>query len=105
MSEEIEDDDSIRMPFVLTKRHGGEYDTEAFTSGWHLGVLEARLSIAETAGLIVPPILLKTSWRKQCDLIAMSHNMLVHVEISQEDPEYAIYTFAPAEFFRDTGPL
>lgn len=103
MSDELEEDDAIRLPFVLTKRHGGEYETDAFNAGWHLGVLEARLTLAGTASLVVPPIVLKTSWRKQCDLMAMSHNLMLQVEVVEEDPEYAIYTFAPAEFFRDTG--
>lgn len=88
-------DDQITMPFVLTEKHGGPYDTEAFAAGWFLGVLEARLAMASTANLVIPPVPLKTIWRRQADLMAMSHGYMLTVQISKNDPDYAFFTFTP----------
>lgn len=94
-----EEDDYVVIPFVITDRHGGEYDTEAFNAGWHLSLLETRLTLAEAGDLIVPPVILKTKWRAQVDLIAMSHNLMVRVRVSDEEPDYAFYHFGTQEFF------
>jgi hypothetical protein len=91
----VTDDQYTQMPFVLTQEHGGEYETEAFIAGWHLGVLDARITIADMAGLIMPPIALKLAWREQIDLIAMARGLLVEVTPLESRPEYAVYTFIP----------
>lgn len=97
---EDDDEDSVVIPFVLTKKHGGEYDTEAFCAGWHLALLDARLTIASATDMIVPPVLLRTKWKAQADLIAMSHSMLVRT-ISTEDPEYLLFIFGATEYFQE----
>lgn len=98
-----DDDEETVLPFVLTKAHGGEYETEGFGAGWHLGVLDARLTLAELAGLFIPPISLKTKWRRQIDLIAMAHTMVVRVYPDTEEPENSYFSIAPAEFFERFG--
>ncbi len=95
------DDEVSTMPFILTQKHGGEYDDEAFGAGWHLGLLDARLTIADMADLIFPPVIMKEKWRKQADLIAMSRGLMLQVKPIEEQPGYAVYMFAPAEAFPD----
>lgn len=94
----MDDDNSVIIPFILTKQHGGEYDDEAFAAGWHLAILDARLAFAVHADLFVPPVLLKTKWNGIVDLIAMSHNLFVKV-IPTPDPELSYFTIATQEFF------
>lgn len=103
MIDPMNDDDYVVMPFVLTQKHGGEYDTEAFSAGWHLGMLDSRLGVANMSDLLIPTLVLKTSWKAQVDLIAMSHELVVKTSIVDDDPEYSYYTIAPSEFFRQAG--
>lgn len=95
-----EDDEDILIPFILTKKNGGMYDDDAFSAGWHLAMLDAQLSLAVSTGLIAPPVPLKVSWRKQADLIAMSHSLLVKM-IPTDDPEVAFFLFGDEEFFSE----
>lgn len=95
-----EDEDEVFVPFVLTKKHGGIYDDDSFSAGWHLAMLDARLSLATSTGLIPPPVALKVSWRKQADLIAMSHSFLVKM-LPTDDPEIAFFLFGDEDFFSE----
>lgn len=95
------DEDYIQIPFVLTEAQGGEYETEAFHAGWNLGILDARLALAVTADLIPPPVVMKTKWRQQVDLIAMSHSLMLRV-IATDNPEYSCYVFGDEDFFKDS---
>lgn len=100
MTEASFGDEYIQIPFVLTQAHGGEYDTEAFHAGWTLGILDAKLSLASNTDLIAPPVVLKNKWKKQADLIAMSHSFLVRT-IPTEDPDYSYFIFGTPEFFQE----
>ena len=97
---DFDDDDVTTMPLVLTQKHGGEYDDEAFGAGWHLGILDARLTLSDMAGLIVPPLILRDKWKQQADLIAMSRGMIVKITPLEEQPGYSVYVFAPADAFQ-----
>lgn len=97
----MEDDDSILIPFVLTKKHGGEYDNEAFNAGWNLALLDARLTMATTMNLIITPILLPLKWKKMADLIAMSHELVSKVHASEEFPDCGIFMFGEPRMFQD----
>lgn len=101
MNNPLDDDDFTVVPFVLVKKNGGEYDDEAFTAGWHLAILDARLMLAATTELIPPPMLLRSKWKKQADLIAMSHSMIVRT-ISTDDPEFLYFIFGTPDFFKES---
>lgn len=101
VTDPFDNEDYVSIPFVLTKSQGGEYDTEAFHAGWNLGILDARLALAVTADLIPPPVILKLKWRKQADLIAMSHSLVLKV-IPTDDPDYGCFVFGTPEFFKDS---
>lgn len=85
------------MPFIITQMHGGEYDTEAFVSGWHLGILDARLLLADLGGLVIPPMILRTKWKAQADLIAMARGFVLKNTELPEEPGYSVFTFTPSD--------
>jgi hypothetical protein len=93
--------DYISIPFLLTEAQGGEYNTESFTAGWHLGILESRLAVAATLNLMIPSVVLRLSWKEQADLLAMSHGMVTHVTPVEEDDELGFFTFAPPGILSD----
>lgn len=97
---ESEDDPYISIPFVLTQAQGGEYDTEAFQAGWNLGILDAKLALAVTADLIASPVVMPLKWKKQADLIAMSHSLVLEI-LPTDNPNYGCYVFGTPEFFAD----
>jgi hypothetical protein len=98
-----EPEDLNRMPFVLTQEHGGEYDTEAFTAGWHLGVLDARLTLADIADLIIPPVVLRDKWKEQADLIAMARGLVLKMTPVEDFPGFSFFVFSPGESFDAEG--
>lgn len=101
MSNPMDDEEAVLIPFILTQNHGGEYDNEAFSAGWHLALLDSQLSVANATGLIPPPTPLKNKWKKQADLIAMSYSMVVQT-VPSEDPEISYFIFGTPEFFEDS---
>lgn len=98
MTDPFEEDEYVSIPFVLTEAEGGEYDNEAFSAGWNLAILDARLALAVTSDLLTPPVLMRTKWKPQADLIAMSHSLLIK-EIPSAREGYSFFIFGTADFF------
>lgn len=70
------------MPFVACKTQGGPYDDDAFTSGYRLGGLEARLELA------APPVwevYVNPADIPQLDLICMRHSYSLEPGEAQDE--------------------
>ena len=85
----------LRMPFVLIKSVGGEFDDESFTAGWTLGALEAAVSTASSVGAVPLPITVDARYAAQVELIANRNGFEV-----REEPgffsEFNVFTFRRA---------
>lgn len=73
---------SLVMPFVCVKSVGGPYDDQAFTTGWALGAIDARLAAVAAADghslrATVPS---EPKVLEQLELIAMRRGFTVNVE-------------------------
>jgi hypothetical protein len=78
------------MPLVLCRSRGGPYEDEAFTSGWRLGEIAARLG---TPGVGAMADSIRPQERLQADLIAMARGYTMTVEPTG-DPGWLSVTFA-----------
>lgn len=66
------------MPFLVVQSKGGPYDDEAFTAGWAMGSLDAKLeSLAiDPSGVYEIGVTVPTECVSQIDLIAMKHGFM-----------------------------
>lgn len=69
MSEE-EQGYGLVMPFVSVTSKGGPHDDEAYTCGWEMGLLDARLQFERPALL---ELTIHEENTKQADLVAMKN--------------------------------
>lgn len=66
-----EHDYELKMPFLPVASRGGPYDDDAYTAGWEMGALAARLDAARHFGLGLPQVTIHRANVEQADLIAM----------------------------------
>lgn len=67
---EKEPDYELLMPFVTVQSKGGPHEDEAYTAGWEMGALDARLTYELPAVL---ELTIQTVNVPQADLLAMKH--------------------------------
>jgi hypothetical protein len=80
----------LRMPFVVTSDNGGPFDASAYTAGWEMGALDARLDACVHHRLGPPTVVIRRENVPQAELVAMSYGMVLteqHMEL--EDTENA----------------
>lgn len=91
---------TVVMPFLVVQSKGGPYEDEAFTAGWAMGSLDAKLEAlsidlraAYKIGVTVP-----TECIPQIDLIAMKHGFIC-AAAATKDPTWmrAVLTRSPGE--------
>jgi hypothetical protein len=70
MSEEEEAEYGLLMPFVTVSSKGGPHDDVAYTAGWEMGSLDARLEYEKPAVL---ELTINAANAPQADLLAMKH--------------------------------
>lgn len=73
------DPEEFAMPFVVTSDNGGPFDVDAYTAGWEMGILAARLSAAVFHQLGLPHVTIMVDNVPQVDLLAMAHGCRAYV--------------------------
>lgn len=88
--EDDESEQSLVMPFVVTKSHGGPYSDDAFIAGCWFGKIQAILELGGTfIGYVPTPLVI------QLDLLAMHHGKSITSEPWEEAPEeHALVTIS-----------
>lgn len=70
---------SLVMPFVACRSQGGPYDDQAFSAGYHAGLIDKSLEVAAIAGADELRLTARSALTPQLDLIAMRWGFsLVH---------------------------
>lgn len=93
------------MPFVVVSSVGGPFDDGAYTAGWEMGALDARLAAAKHHALGCPTVVLRRENVPQAELVAMKHGMVLAEiesvpsdEISDAHFEAAVREWAHVRF-------
>jgi hypothetical protein len=62
---------SLAVPFVVTHRHGGPYDDQAFVAGFQAGQIFQAMAVGATVGARSAEWVVRSALGEQLDLIAM----------------------------------
>lgn len=75
------------MPFLVVRSKGGPYDDEAFTAGWAMGSLDARLGslVIDPGGTYKIDVTVPPDCVPQIDLIAMKHGFACETTDTSDD--------------------
>lgn len=73
-----DDGAELVLPFVVVESVGGPFDDLAYTAGWEMGALDARLAAAKHHGLGCPTVTIRRENVEQAELLAMRHGMLTN---------------------------
>jgi len=86
---------SLVVPFVACQSQDGPYDDDAFCAGFQAGEVDAYLAVAAVSRSRRVGFTVRKTLLRQLELIGMHRGFpTMHIEESDEWPEWALVTFA-----------